>query len=49
MNIINLYFVNDFYIDSRHYKMLCDIKINIVFIGEWDSLGVRFNNADTIE
>ena len=47
MYIIN-YLVYVFYIDSRHYEiMVCDIKITIVFTGEWDSLGVRFNNGST--
>ena len=48
MNVINYYFLYVFYLDSRHYEiMLCDIRINIVFTGEWDSLGVRFNNGNT--
>ena len=47
MNIINYYFLYVFYIDSAHYEIMCDIKSDIVFTGEWDSLGVRFNNGNT--
>ena len=48
INIIKYYFLYVFYIDSRHYEiMLCDIKIDIVFTGEWYSLGVRFNYGNT--
>ena len=48
MKIKNYYFLYVFYINSRHYEIiLCDIQINIVFTGEWDSPGVRFNNCIT--